>query len=225
MRAWARVACGVALLAGSQAVAQEFVRAAGPLTDDDFYRAVACAAPPGGACAKPFLYWSESRRRDLTVGFASLADGLPAYKRAGFDAALDGAIAEINGVGADLRLVRTTEAPDIPIHVVETPPGHVMRDTGVPELDGAALPLGRVALKARDGTISEALIAVSMHARRREIASVLLEEITQALGLITDIKGDAVRRSLFSEDGNSVTRLRGQDRMALRRHYPPRPRT
>ena len=96
-----------------------------------------------------------------------------------------------------------------------------MRDTGVPGLDGALLPLGRVALRARDGDIREALIAVSAFTRRREIASILLEEITQGLGLMTDIRGPGYARSVFSEDGNSTTRLTGQDAMALRRHYPP----
>lgn len=96
-----------------------------------------------------------------------------------------------------------------------------MQNTGVEDLDGNVLPLGRVALRARDNTIREALIAISAKARRREIASILLEEITQALGLMTDIQGPTYRRSVFSEDSNSVVRLEGQDAMALRRHYAP----
>lgn len=212
----------VALCLAGPAAAQEFVEVTGPLRDEAFYRAVACAAPPGGDCAKPFLRWPEEKRSPLTVGLVSLPRGLPDWRRRLFDAGLDSALAQINAVGAAIRLRRVAEAPpDIEIHVVATAPGAVMQDTGVPALDGEVLPLGRVALRARDGEIREALIAVSAQARRREIASVLLEEITQGLGLMTDIKGAAYFRSVFFEDGNSTVRLIGQDAMALRRHYPP----
>lgn len=207
------------LLLAAPAAAQEFVEAPGRLSDDAFYRAVACAAAPDGPCRKPFIRWPEDRRDPLSVSLTSVADGLPDYKRALFEAGLEEALDEINALDAGIRLAQTGRGADVDVHVVSTRPGHVMRDTGVPALDGNVLPLGRVALRARGGEVREAVIAVSGHARRREIASVLLEEITQALGLITDIRGPAYRRSLFSEDGNSVTRLRGQDAMALRRHY------
>ena len=209
----------VLLLAATPLAAQEFVEVPGRLSDDAFYRAVACAAPPGADCRKPLLRWPDALRQDLTVGLVSLTDELLPYQRRFYEEGLSGALAEINGLGAGIRLRRDDDAPDIAIHVVATPPGGVMTGTGVPALDGALLPLGRVALRARDGVIREAIIAVSGRARRREVASVLLEEITQALGLMTDISGPAYRRSVFSEDGNSVTRLEGQDAMAVRRHY------
>ncbi|TFL17684.1 DUF2927 domain-containing protein [Jannaschia formosa] len=207
------------LLAATPVAAQEFVEAPAKLSDDAFYRAVACAAPPGESCRKPLLRWSDARRTDLTVGLVSVADVLQPYQMRLFEQGLAGAVEEINALGAGIRLRRDDKAPDIAIHVVATPPGGVMTGTGIPALDGALLPLGRVALRARDGVITEAMIAVSAKARRREVASVLLEEITQAMGLMTDISGPAYRRSVFSEDGNSVTRLEGQDAMALRRHY------
>jgi hypothetical protein len=40
------------------------------------------------------------------------------------------------------------------------------------------------------------------------------------MGLVTDVLSPAYEDSIFAEDGNSVTRLRGQDAAALRRHYP-----
>ncbi|CTQ31515.1 DUF2927 domain-containing protein [Jannaschia rubra] len=203
------------------AAAQEFVEAPDRLSDHDFYRAVACAAPPGGDCRKPYLRWSEERRGGLTVSLASVAEGLRGYRRAIYEDALDSALSQVNALEAGVRLSRTDGPADIEVHVVSTRPGHVMRDTGVPDLDGAVLPLGRVALRARDGEIGEALVAISSFARRREIASILLEEVVQGLGLMTDIRGPAYRRSLFSEDGNSVVRIEGQDAMALRRHYSP----
>lgn len=201
--------------------AQEFVEIAGPLEDDDFYLAVACAARPGGQCRKPFLHWPDAKRERLTVALASVTDALEDWQRTLYERGLDDAVAQINALDIGVTMARADGGADIEVHVVATPPGEVMKDTGVPDLDGAVLPLGRVALRARDGEIREALIAVSAKARRREIASVLLEEIVQGLGLMTDIRSPAYRRSLFSEDGNSVVRLEGQDAMALRRHYSP----
>lgn len=209
------------LLLPGLAGAQEFVTAPGLLDDEAFYRAVACAAAPGETCRKPFLHWPEQRRADLTVALASVTGDLEPWQRDLYDRGVDNAIAQVNALEAGVRLSRGEGAGDIEVHVVATPPGHVMRDTGVPDLDGALLPLGRVALRARGAEIREAVIAVSAQARRREIGSILLEEIVQSLGLMTDIRGPAYRRSLFSEDGNSVVRLRGQDAMALRRHYDP----
>ncbi|WP_106608280.1 DUF2927 domain-containing protein [Shimia abyssi] len=53
------------------------------------------------------------------------------------------------------------------------------------------------------------------------INSTMLEEITQALGLLTDIDNPYyTNRSIFSQDGYSLSRIQGQDRMVLRRHYP-----
>ncbi|UWQ18838.1 DUF2927 domain-containing protein [Jannaschia sp. M317] len=212
----------VFLLAALPAAAQEFVVVPGPLTDEEFYRAVACAAPPGDACQKPILRWPEDKRQDLTVALVSVTPALLPYQRAIFEAGLDAALGQINALDAGVRLTRIAGgrgATDIAIHVVATPPGQVMEDTGVEGLDGNVLPLGRVALRARDNEIREALIAISAQARRREIASILLEEVTQALGLMTDIEGPDYRRSVFAETGNSVVRLEGQDAMALRRHY------
>lgn len=50
----------------------------------------------------------------------------------------------------------------------------------------------------------------------------MLEEITQALGFMTDIRNPAYDGvSVFSEDSNAAKTLGPQDIMALRRHYPP----
>jgi hypothetical protein len=158
-------------------------------------------------------------RDGLTVGLVSLPSALPDRRAALFEAGVAGAIDQINALGAGVTLARDDGAPAIAIHVVATPPGGVMTGTGVSSLDGALLPLARVALRTRQGEITEAVIAVSAEARRPEIASIMLEEITQALGLMTDIAGPAYAGSLFAERGNAVTTLEGQDAMALRRHY------
>lgn len=211
-------------------MAQEFLTVPDVISDEAFYRLVACAAPPGGECNKPLIYWPEDRRLALRVGIANTADTFPDYKLDIVDAAIDAAIAEINGAGANLFLVRVYEGEmDIPFHLVDTPQGGVIANTGIEELDGSDIAIGRVAIRSRGEDIVAATIAISQDIRRREIASVILEELVQSLGLVTDIASPAYELSIFAEHGNSMTRLRGQDASALRRHYPrpgvPEPET
>jgi len=209
------------LLAPVRAAAQEYVAVPGLISDEAFYRLVACAAPPGGACAKPMIRWPEEQRLSLRVGIVQTAVSFPGYKLDLVDQAIDVAIEEINGSGAALFLERAYEAPvDVPIHLVATPQGGVLSGTGVADLDGTEIAIARVALRSRGGVIQSAAIAISQDIRRREIASVVLEELVQAMGLPTDISSPAYRRSIFAEDGNSMVWLRGQDAAALRRHYP-----
>lgn len=207
----------LALALALPAAAQEYISVRGPLTDEDFYRVVACAARPGAPCRKPFLRWPLSRRADLT---AAIAPGrMPQAERERYTRGLDAALREINAQAAGVRLRRVEGMADILVHVVATPPGRVMRQTGTADLDGLVLPLALVTVRARGGEIRSARIAVSAQAPADEIPSLLLEEVVQGLGLITDIHGTAYRRSIFAENGNAVVRLAGQDAMALRRHY------
>jgi Protein of unknown function (DUF2927) len=209
------------LMAPMAASAQEFITIPGRVSDEAFYRLVACAAPPGGACAKPQIRWSEDRRLTLSVAITQIDDGFPSYKLNLVDAALDAAIAEINHTGAYLLLERVYEGtPDISVYLVDTPQGGTITGTGNAEMDGEALAVGRVAIRSVGGEIQEAAIALSRDIRRREVASVMLEELVQAMGLPTDVQSPAYADSIFSEDGNSVVWLRGQDAEALRRHYP-----
>ncbi|MEJ6394263.1 DUF2927 domain-containing protein [Gymnodinialimonas sp. 2305UL16-5] len=210
------------LLPGLRApVAQEFIAVPHLLSDDAFYRLIACAAPPGLDCNKPFIFWPEDQRLSLTVGIAATDPTFPDYKFDLVDSAIDDAIDQINGAGAHLFLERAYEgAYDIPVFLIDAPQGGVISGTGVPELDGAEIAIARVAIRSRGADIVAASIAISQDIRRREIASVVLEELVQSLGLLTDIASPAYETSIFAEDGNSATRLRGQDAAALRRHYP-----
>lgn len=209
------------LLLPTLAAAQEFVTVPRRLSDEAFYRLVACAAPPGGDCAKPEIRWSEERRVSLTVGITMIDPAFPSYKLDLVDAAIDRAIAEINAVGAYLALERSYEDnPDIALYLLDTPQNGIIGGTGNAQLDGEELAIGRVAIRSLGGEIEEAAIAISRDIQRREIASVVLEEIVQALGLATDVQSPAYGDSIFNEDANSVVWLRGQDAEALRRHYP-----
>ena len=206
------------------ATAQEFVLTEGPLTDRDFYRAVACAAPPGGACRKPFLRWPAERRGALRVGVAGAAPVAPASRRAALSDALDAAIARVDAATAPgLRLVRDDAAPDVAVHLVAAPPYAVIEGTGDTSLDGYRIELGRVALRATGGTIGGGAIAVSMHLAGRTLRSVALEEVAQATGLVTDLAGPGSAGSIFGEDRNDALALSDQDAMALARHHAHTP--
>lgn len=209
------------LILPALAMAQEFITVPRRLSDEAFYRLVACAAPPGGPCAKPEIRWSEARRLSLRVGIAGIDAGFPTYKLDLVDDAIDRAIAEINGAGAHLVLERIYEGtPDIAIYLLDTAQGGVISGTGSAELDGSELAIGRVAIRSIGGDIQQATIALSRDIQRREVASVVLEEMVQALGLPTDIQSPAYPDSIFNESSNAVVWLRGQDAEALRRHYP-----
>jgi hypothetical protein len=200
---------------------QEFIAVPDLVSDEAFYRLVACAAPPGGDCAKPFVWWPRERRLRLRVGIAQISEGFADYRFDVVDRSVDRAIAEINGAGAHLFLERAFEGPfDIPIFLVDAPQGGEITGTGVADLDGSSISIGRVALRSRGADITGAAIAISADIQRREIASVVLEELVQSLGLVTDVLSPAYSDSVFSESQNSATRLRGQDAAALRRHYP-----
>lgn len=207
------------------AAAQEFIQTDALLSDDAFYRLVACAAPPGAECSKPMIYWPQEKRSALRVGFVTKTPAFAPWQERIYTRALIEAVAEINKVGGDIQLQvagpTDDNAPDIAVHVLDTRPGEVMENTGVPVLEGRVLSLGQVMVRARNSWIDQAVISMSVDTPRRAIASVVLEEVVQALGLMTDIRSPVYRRSVFSEDSNSGTRLRGQDAMAIRRHYPP----
>lgn len=208
-------------LAATAAEGQEFVPVPGLLSDHDFYRLVACGAEPGGPCTKPMIRWPEARRGEMRVGIATVAASFPSYKLDLIDRAIDDAIAQINAAGADLFLTRVYEGDlDVPLFLVDTPQGGTISGTSLPDLDGSDMAIARVALRSRGEEIVSAAIAISQDINRREIASVVLEELVQAMGLPTDIDSPAYGTSIFAEYSNSNVWLRGQDAAALRLHYP-----
>ncbi len=194
-----------------------------PLTDDEFYQAVACGAPPGEACRLDLVRWPPAAARDLTISVVETGKGFArAHGRSG-ENALAGAIAEINRTGAAVNLRRITDGAAAPVQVWFTD----MREGDPIVLPGVAVPRGdrmegaRVYIWWDDAKeIDSAVIIMSRDLLPEEMASVMLEELTQSLGFLTDLEGTAyAETSIFSESSNAVVDLIGQDRMALRRHY------
>jgi hypothetical protein len=202
----------------------DFLVTRGKLSNEDFYRLVSCRALPGGPCTAEPIRWSSDRALDLSVGFAPIAPGYPARTADLMARAVEHAIAEINAAGAALRLrpAAKSEAADITFHLVPVREGDAIAGTGVRGVDGQLIGAALVTVWWDEGQeLTEAVIVLAEDLPAADIGPVVLEELTQAMGLMTDIRNPAYEGiSVFSEDSNRVTRLGPQDQDALRRHYP-----
>lgn len=212
---------------GTAPLAQQgdFLVTDGKLSSEDFYRLVSCRALPGGPCTADPVRWSPDRARDLAVGFAPLPAGYPEETAARMEQALGRAIEEINAAGAALRLRRAEkgQARDITLHLAPVNEGDTIQGTGVRGVDGQEIGAALVTVWWDQGQdLTEAVIVLAENLPPSDVAPVMLEELTQAMGLMTDIRNPAYEGlSVFSEDSNRVTSLGPQDQEALRRHYPP----
>lgn len=216
------------LLAGSPALpAQEtdYLVTDGPLSPEDFYRLVSCRALPGGACTAEPVRWSPERAADLRVALAPVPADAPPDVVAAVRDALGRAIGEINAAGAQLRLRPGApgEPADVTLHLAPVAEGSLIEGTGVSGVDGQEIGAALVTVWWDEGQdLTEAVIVLAQDLPAPDIGPVVLEELTQAMGLMTDIRNPAYEGvSVFSEDSNRVTTLGPQDREALRRHYPP----
>lgn len=213
----------VVCLASGLAQAQEYIVTEGRLSDTDFYRLVSCAAYPGQGCNEAVVRWNKPA---VTVTFSPIPAAYPVELGREMDAALDFAITQINAAAPRLNLRRVSKSvpADINIYLQAIVAGDAIRRTGEPDLDG--LPIGAAQVQIWwDETLSltDAVIVFASDIPSDQVRSVMLEEMSQAMGLMTDIRNPYYEtRSVFSEDSNSVSKLGEQDREALRRHYANR---
>ena len=215
------------LLTANGAAAQEFITANAPLSDTDFYRLVSCAAPLGGDCQKELVRWSPTNAQDVSIGIVQVEDGYPENVAQLASEALASTIAQLNAVDAKLHVTLWDKEikPDIGIHLLNIVEGDAIRNTGLNPLDGEIIEVAKVQLWWRDDfTLIKGAIVIGKDIDPADVTSIVLEEVTQSMGLLTDIGGHYYqRRSIFSESSNQLTALGAQDVMALRRHYPKLP--
>ncbi len=190
------------------------------MEDTAFYRLVACAAPPEGNCAKPFYKWDKT---DITVGIVQRAPAFLGGKLKRAEASVVRAIQRLNATGMGITLRLDEVDPDITIHLLDITRGQEITESSLPLLNGRTMANAITALDVEGTTIRGAIIGFSNSMTIRQYESVMLEEITQALGLITDIQNPYYRsRSILSQNADNSLKILGkQDRMALIRHYPP----
>jgi hypothetical protein len=210
---------------GAAAPAQDYVVTEGPLSDEDFYRLVACAAPPGGACTKPLLHWRLDR--PLRVSLEHVDRAFLGGRQARARAAITRAVQYINRAGAGIALEQVAPGgvADIRVYFVDTDGDRPVMGTGIEGVDGALVTGARVTVWSRRDTrtIRAAQVIFGTRLDISHYESAMIEELTQALGLLTDIRNpDYEGVSIFSQDSNASKDLGPQDLMALRRHYPPK---
>jgi hypothetical protein len=217
------LALGLALAAApGTARAQDVVAVPGVLTDDDFYRVVACAAPPGGDCAKPVLRWDATR--PIRVALRRIDPAFLGRRAKVADSALSLGLRALNDAGAGFRLARVPDAEiaEIEVFFLDIPAGDPISDTGIAGVDGAPLAgaATRVLFDHDTGFITRAVIVVSSTLETADFRRAMLRELTQAMGLITAVAGPAYRATSVLADGDAeATALGLQDIMALKRHY------
>lgn len=206
-----------------QTHAQEFIEVPGALADEDFYRLVACAAEPGKACAKPMIRWPTDAPVKVALVRVDRAFMGGRAKRA--EAAITRALQYINRAGAGIELKRVRRAKDanITIYMIDTDGSAPIAGTGVEGIDGTSVQGARVTVWSDKKTrlIERAVVVFSTRLHISHYESAMIEELTQALGLMTDIRTPAYEGiSVFSQDSNAAKDLGPQDLYALRRHYP-----
>lgn len=213
---------GLSLLPQSVA-AQEYIVTQGPLSDQDFYNLVSCAAAPGEPCAMPRVAWAE---QPVFVRFAPVPVTYPGALAAEFDRQLDRAISQINGAAPrlDLRRVSKGQPAHITLFLQPIRAGDQITGTGFAALDGVPIGAAQVQIWWDDNFhLTEAAVVFAADIPLEQAGPIMIEELTQAMGLMTDIRNPYYEtRSVFSEDSNSVAKLGAQDRIALSLHYPAR---
>lgn len=205
------------------AQAADFVRTNGLLSDRDFYNLVACSAQPGGPCRDTLVKWPPRNARDLTVAITKIDTDYPEANRVATLSALSHAVAQINTAGAAVALREVSENPDISIRLRNLPAQSVLQGTGFPELDGTVIDGAWVQIWWNGRSeITRGVIILTPEISVPDTRSVMLEELVQSLGLLTDILNPAYRdSSIFAENSNATTHLSGQDSAVLHLHYPP----
>ena len=210
-----------AFLLATPLTAQEYIVTSGPLTDAEFYGIVSCARVPGLGCNEAVVHWNEPV---VTVAFAPVPVTYPPELAREMTRVLDTSISQINSAapGLNVRRVAKYQTSHIRLYLQPIRTGDAIRGTGYPGLDG--VPIGAAQVQIfwdQDRNLTEAAIVFAADIAIDQAGPIMLEELTQAMGLMTDIRNPYYEtRSVFSEDSNSVSKLGVQDRAALRFHYP-----
>lgn len=206
--------------AGAEVPQSDGVGVPGLLSDEDLYRLATCGALPAGGCRSPVLRWDKP---SLTL-FVAEGDGqLPRGFAMRLVVAAAHAMDEINAAGAGIHINPVAEGPaDITIRPTGIAEGTELVAT--PGFSGAGIMgVGFASVwSGDDDIITEAVILISTEITAADLASVMLEEVTQSLGFLYDVEGTAYEGvSILSQWSNATTKIAGQDAALLRLHYPP----
>ncbi|MBL4928712.1 DUF2927 domain-containing protein [Fuscibacter oryzae] len=201
--------------------ADDGVPSSGRLSDDDFYRMATCGAPVGGDCQRDPMFWVKPR---LTIALRRPQPGFPKALLPQLDDALNAAIAQINTAGAGVTLTRNDHRWSADILIIPAALHEGDETRRIPRMtDGQQIGVGFMQVWQTDrNRATEGSILIAADISREDLPSVMLEELFQSLGFLFDLDNSWYDgRSILAQDSNVTTTIDGQDRMALRRHYPP----
>lgn len=221
----AALICAV-LLFGQTVWPQEYTSSVGLLSDQDFYRAVACKAAPGRACVEKTLKWPKFLRSRLSVSLAGVQGSDPHFVGSVRDS-LEEAIAIINAANAGVRL-RGVWGPqaklaNIQLYVVEPYSSQrTIQRLSYPPLVGLRANPSVSVVSKLGGTILSAGIAVERNPEiDTRLTQIILKELLESLGLHWSIQNPYYDKiSIFAQAGiYPIFALGGQDVKALRLHH------
>jgi hypothetical protein len=209
----------LALITAAPLHAADYVVSKGRLSNSDFYRLVACGAPVGGACQKSLKAWPRHKRQALRIGLVGIDGPAPRYREMVIRDALRHTIKTVNSKPLGVKLVLDDANPDIKVYIDYQKPGLPI-SVGDPSLDGTINYGAKVRVWYRFRNIKKVTIVLSNGVSNPDMKSVMLEEVVQGFGLLSDISNPAyVGKSIFDQHKNAVTMLEGQDLWAIRKHH------
>jgi len=206
------------------ASARDVAASKGELSVEDLYKAAACGADPGGSCKTEITRWPKTLRHKLRIHIREPGAGFPDDLVKPVIASVKLAITEINVSGADIQLevVNSADAP-LQVHMIDAAWGDRIADSGDPVLDGARMRATATGLRLAPGgnDIERASIAVSGNIAPDIVRAAILKALLRALGFRYAVDNTFYTgKSVFTELGHDIDKIRRQDMLALRLQYP-----
>jgi hypothetical protein len=116
-------------------------------------------------------------------------------------------------------LIEDDAHPDIEIYI-DYQKVRLPISVGDRMIDGPVNNGAKVRVWYRLKKIQRAAIVISNGVSNPYMKSVLLEEVVQGFGLLSDISNPSYRgKSIFDQHSNFVTQISGQDLWAIRKHH------
>jgi len=217
------------LITASDATARDHTFSNGKLTDDQFYRAVACKANIDKPCQSRAVRWPDYLTKQLTVGLAQVQEGTTKEQEAVVRQALQDSVTLINAAGANVKLKYVTgwraHRSWIKVHIVKPHgPKGAIKNVSLKGMNGLRAQNARTKLfVTKNYNIGRVGVTISNKITKPlQLRALVLEELVQSLGLMWDIENPYYNdKSIFSQSGpDNLLVIEGQDKAALRRHYP-----
>ncbi|MEO8529742.1 MAG: hypothetical protein ABI459_00825 [Deltaproteobacteria bacterium] len=198
-----------------------FVKSA--LSDADFYKAVSCGASPSGACTEDVNRFAPRIAANLTIALSDPNNAASPALKAAIKSAMANAVQQINAAGSGLQLSLLPDGKRAKITIVVVSPDEMaMISTmrGISPGKGTSFIGWGTSSTSSKGRLAAGTVSIASTISLRDVNHVVLAQIGFDLGFSAITGGPYTRGSIFSGEYNTVSQITGQDRAALRAHYP-----